>query len=490
MPSSTSGAANRRGLGPNNLVPARGPQPAAPIRRVRVTEAPQAAGSPLVSTLYALRGGALWDFIRRQPKSYLLTCLYLFMEYVRPQEMWSSIAGPPYSKFIIGFAVVAFIMEGRPFRWRLPETLLAVFSVVVLASSLVAFSPADSFANLSVFASWVIVYVLIANTADTEDRFLFFTLTFILYSAKMAEHGARAWAVNDFAFSNWGLNGAPGWFSNSGEFGIQMCMFIPIVIYFFRSLGHNWAPWKRYAFWAMPTAAVISIVGSSSRGALVGLAAGALWMLYRSRYKTRGFIGVVVLAVSVYWMLPQKQLDRLQSMGVDDTSLSRTTLWAHGREMIQEHPILGIGYFNWSPYSLLHYGSRLLPHNIFIQAGAELGYLGLAAFIALIVGTLVLNHRTRSLTKHLPDGERFMFHMADGLDAALFAYLTSGFFVTVLFYPFFWINLAMSAALANAASARVLSVPLDQPVSRRGGRMTRPTTRKRGAALVRGPNAG
>jgi putative inorganic carbon (HCO3(-)) transporter len=417
------------------------------------------------SRLYAVRARELWNFIKRQPKSFLFVCFYLFMEYVRPQQIWTSIAGPPYSKFIIGFAVVAFVLEGRPLRMKVPEIMLGVFTVIILASSFLAVSPAASFDNISVYLSWIVAYVLIANTADTEERFLVFTLSFILYSAKMAQHGVRSWASDGFAFRNWGINGAPGWFSNSGEFALQMCIFLPIVIYFSRSLGRDWPRWKRYVFWAMPGAAVISIVGSSSRGALVGLAAVAIWMLLKSRYKFRALIGIAVLAASVYWLLPQQQLERLQNMGGDETSVSRTTLWAHGREMLDEHPTLGIGYFNWSPYSRVHYGSDLLPHNIFVQAGAELGYVGLVAFVALIFLTFAINYRTRQLTKHLPEGERFMFEMAHGLDAALVAFLACGFFVTVLFYPFFWINLAMSVALYNAAAAA--GVPVTLPRGRR-----------------------
>jgi hypothetical protein len=88
-----------------------------------------------------------------------------------------------------------------------------------------------------------------------------------------------------------------------------------------------------------------------------------------------------------------------------------------------------------------------LPHNIFIEAGSELGYSGLVAFILLIIATFVINYRTRQLTRRHPGGNLFMFDMAHGLDGALIGYLASGFFVTVLYYPFFWINFAMTVAL-------------------------------------------
>jgi O-antigen ligase len=111
-----------------------------------------------------------------------------------------------------------------------------------------------------------------------------------------------------------------------------------------------------------------------------------------------------------------------------------------------------------------------LPHNIFIQAGAELGVTGLVAFIALVIVTLVINRRTRGLMKAQGESGRFMFEMAHGLDAALIGFLVSGFFVTVLFYPFFWINLAMSVALHNAALAASSSTG---PNSSRGRRPIR-----------------
>ena len=40
-------------------------------------------------------------------------------------------------------------------------------------------------------------------------------------------------------------------------------------------------------------------------------------------------------------------------------------------------------------------------------------------------------------------------NIAKGLDLALLAYLVTGFFVTVFYYPYFWINLGMTVSLNN-----------------------------------------
>ncbi len=85
-----------------------------------------------------------------------------------------------------------------------------------------------------------------------------------------------------------------------------------------------------------------------------------------------------------------------------------------------------------------------------MQAGSELGYTGLLVFGLLIFYTFVINARTRNLARQLPE-RGFLVGMAHGLDGALVGYLVSGFFVTVLYYPFFWVNLAMTVALHKAA---------------------------------------
>jgi O-antigen ligase len=104
------------------------------------------------------------------------------------------------------------------------------------------------------------------------------------------------------------------------------------------------------------------------------------------------------------------------------------------------------------------YGLRdqQLPHNIFIQCASELGYSGLLVFFLMILYTFINNSRTRNLVLRWDKEKkevksRFLYYMAHGLDGALVGYLASGFFVTVLYYPYFWINLAMTVSLNSIA---------------------------------------
>lgn len=425
---------------------------------------------PIERGLYSLSPRAIWMFLKQQPPSFWFVCIYLFFEYVRPQQIYTIIQGPPYARITIVLAFASFLLERRTFRFRAPELLLTAFSIIVLASSFTAFDPSASYDKILDFFPWILIYFLIANSVSTEKRFLVFMLSFLLYSFKMSLFGTRSWAQDGFAFRSWGTTGTPGYFQNSGEFGIQMCVFLPLIISFIAALEEQWPRWLRWAAWAVAATAVTGIVASSSRGSFIGLAAVVMWLLLKSRRKFRALLSALAVAGLVYAITPAQQKIRFQQVGEDETSVSRLTMWNQGLEMMRDHPILGIGYANWQKYDAIRYGGTgLLVHNTFIQAGSELGFTGLATFLALIACTFVINRRTRKLASHAPDRGRFIFYMAHGLDGALVGFIASGFFISALYYPFFWINFAMTVALHNAA-LNTLSETSPPAAARRGSR--------------------
>ena len=101
------------------------------------------------------------------------------------------------------------------------------------------------------------------------------------------------------------------------------------------------------------------------------------------------------------------------------------------------------------------------PHNIFIKVGAELGYTGLICFLLMIVFVFIINSRTRKVAKKLEN--RFFQYLSYGLDAGLVGYLVAGLFVTVVYYPFFWVQMAMTVALHSISINEFNSIKKDGP---------------------------
>lgn len=410
--------------------------------------------------LYAVRIRAIWAELKNERSPFLLLCFYLFLEYVRPQSIYPEIDVIPYALVTIVLTAIAYFMQGNLQKVQNVENKLFTFyAVTVLLSSIFAYSPAASLANLQVFLTWIIIYYLITHIINTERRFFIFFLSFLLYNFKMSQHGFISWASIGFQFRNWGVTGGPGWFHNSGEFGIELCIFLPLSIYFILSLKQYWGKLKLFFFALLPFTAVASIIATSSRGALVGSAAALLWMAGKGKAKVKSLLAISIISIAVYSFVPPEQYARLQSSGEDKTSVTRLVRWKAGAEMMNEYPFLGVGYGNWMTYysdfySRAHAG---LPHNIFFDAGAELGYTGLILFVFMILYVFVNNSRTRKLALALDN--KFIFYTAHGLDAALIGFLVSGSFVSVLYYPYFWIHLSFTVALNNIANQQFAKLP-------------------------------
>lgn len=404
------------------------------------------------NSLYTLEASNIWAYIKTQDILFWLINIYLFMEYVRPQTLYPALDILPYGKIILIMAFVILVFKKIPVPTNSANKLIVLFTLIVILSSVTAISPAVSFDKISDYLVWVLIYFLITTIVNSKERLLVFILCFLVYSFKMSQFSFKNWVVNGFGFSSWGTGGGPGWFHNSGEFGIQMCVFLPLSLCFVLALKEHWQNWKKILFFLFPVTALSSTISCSSRGALVGAGAVIFWLFLKSRYKIKGVFVLVLISVLVWYFIPPEQKTRFISAGDDKTSVKRTERWKKGLEMANRYPVLGVGYANWEVADRLDFGGNgALSHNIFIQCLSELGYIGLVAFLLLVLATFINNKKTREMSARLGSDSKFMYYMAHGFDAALIGYLASGFFVTVFYYPFFWINLSMTVALNNCA---------------------------------------
>src|SRR5690606_31335679 len=136
---------------------------------------------------------------------------------------------------------------------------------VAFLSGLFAYQPEISLKRHSDLTNWVIIYFAIVRIVNTRQRFFIFFLLYLLCNFKMSQHGFISWASRGFSFSGWGVTGAPGWFHNSGEFGIQLTIFTPLACAFILGLRQFWGRWTRLFFYLMPITAVGSTIATSAR---------------------------------------------------------------------------------------------------------------------------------------------------------------------------------------------------------------------------------
>ncbi len=169
---------------------------------------------------------------------------------------------------------------------------------------------------------------------------------------------------------------------------------------------------------------------SFSRGGWLGAAAAGLVMALFLPHRLRWGIGLVAAALAGGGLmigsgvLPASLIERLANVGdflnvvdvrgvnINDANFAiveRLAHWQAALEMIRAHPWLGVGWGNYvaryPDFSLINWPFHLgHAHNIYLHTWAEMGLLGLAAYLALWATVIALTVRTIRQTSGLQRG--------------------------------------------------------------------------------------
>jgi putative inorganic carbon (HCO3(-)) transporter len=406
--------------------------------------------------LYSLNPKVLWAQFKREHFAFWMICAYLILQYFDPLMIYHRLDFLPLDKITLCLALIALPLDPQR-RWVRDSTniWMTLFLLVIIAASALATYPSISWSHWFDFVGWYIIYFLIINTVTTPERYFIFVLIFLLANMKMSFYGARTWVQRGFGFSSWGLQGPPGFFENSSDFSSEMLMFAPVAFelaLFVKSYG------RRLAHWFLMLGAVtgaMSVLGASSRGSQLALTFQMSWIAIQRKLKLKILIAIVVVGALGYALLPAAEKARFRAAGTDNTSIQRLDYWKAGIHMIESHPVLGIGFFNFAPVYASHasdklwHGQAQLPHNIFIQVGTDAGLTGLAIFLMLIYRNLALTREVRRICARNKRVPAFAPSVARGLVITTWGFVVAGQFNTVTYYPFLWINLALAVSLAN-----------------------------------------
>ena len=413
--------------------------------------------------LLALKVGSIWLAFKQQSFAFWMVCAYLFFEYVRPHSIIPALDILPWAQTFLLLSIVGLLAD-RNHKWvKSPINVwMLLFFLIIIFSSVFAYDQAIAWKHLPDFYTWLIIYFVVINSVTNEQRLFIFLMIFVLASAKLAFFGARTWAFRGFGFTSWGLMGPPGFFQNSGELAIQMSIFFGLSVSIFTALKNKVKGLRYWFLFLCPIAAAMTIMGANSRGAQLALAVQLL-IIFKSKLSLKRVFWSLLVAILIYSFFPAQQLERFRSIGEDDTSQQRILYWENGLDMLHDHPMTGVGYFNYPLYYNTFYSQDLvgmrarkgaeLPHNIFVQVGAELGFFGLLIYVALILQGISINARQKKLLLSAGKAMHWAFHMAIGLNVGLVGFFIAGQFVSVVYYPFFWISLALSVALGNILSS-------------------------------------
>ena len=216
---------------------------------------------------------------------------------------------------------------------------------------------------------------------------------------------------------------------------------------------------------------VAGVVLTFSRGGLLSLGVAILAAPIVARHKgaTLAAGGLLLVCVVAYIgvLAPADARDRIIA---NDGGSGRTDIWKIGWRMVEDKPITGIGVGNFQSSSI-HYQIRpgaatvrtdladnpSVAHNSYLEIWAELGIVGLALFLGIVISALAA--AIKANRRFLRDGREDLAVIAGGVTVALISVLASDFFISEQSAKHLWLLIALCPALWAIARSGAGTTP-------------------------------
>jgi probable O-glycosylation ligase (exosortase A-associated) len=200
---------------------------------------------------------------------------------------------------------------------------------------------------------------------------------------------------------------------------------------------------------------VVAILGTHSRGALIGLAAMLLFLLLKSRKR---LIFVPVMALTVYLSLqimPRQWFERMetiQSYEQDASAGGRINAWWFAFNLAKDRPLVGGGFetFRASAFKIYAPDPEDVhdAHSIYFEVLGEHGFVGFVFFTAL--GLSVWRSCTFLRKTTITDPEIAMYgDLARMTQVSLVGYAAAGAFLGLAYFDLYY-NLVAAVVLAKS----------------------------------------
>jgi probable O-glycosylation ligase (exosortase A-associated) len=211
----------------------------------------------------------------------------------------------------------------------------------------------------------------------------------------------------------------------------------------------------------------VSALGSSSRGAMLGLLTVCLLWLSKVPGKQKvlaalaiGFFGVIALTI-----MPESWWDRMNSVKTydkDASAMGRINAWWCAFNLAKDR-LTGGGFEFNTPTAFALYAPDPndihAAHSIYFQVLGDHGFVGIGLFLLIAVSTWLLLAKIVKRTTNNPD---FLWanQMARFIQLSLAAYYVAGAFLSLAYYDLYWQLIAVSVVLNTLTKS---SVPLEKP---------------------------
>lgn len=407
---------------------------------------------------------------------------YTFISIIRPEQLtW----GNSSIKNVFAVAIISLFISCVVKREKLLLTikqplficfilLISGFYLSTLTSNFTVFSEQRGglyyLSQLPQIICFCICLYAVLSRLDSSQlqRYIVITLSFITFMG--------VWGIDQNLRGNIGVEGLFGYDRNAVT--SVFVMYLPIAFFFAKKQ-------KSYQ-------KLIGIIGmlvcfslvilTQSRAGFLGLTMVILFMFWCSRNKVLFLGWILILLLLGVIIAPDGYFDRFSTMQTKDitgnditdySSASRLLMWNVALKMIADHPVLGVGYLNFSKANKIYAASfegkvdqRLYnttfgfegqpglshTHNTFLNVLVEGGLVSAVPFYMMFL--MVLRNGMKLTTKYHARHDD-QLELLKLINCGIAGFLATAFFSNLILVDYFYWNLTISSFLSQRLEANL-----------------------------------
>ena len=363
----------------------------------------------------------------------------------------------------VAVAIIAWLIHKSTARAASLPSVAWLLGLWFLAGVLSLVHTVDMHASLRGLLKMVRAIGIILVAADclrTKPR-LQVLIVAVLIGASLVS--LDAFAQGAFGYDLWrhlpagdapgGLRRLTAGYGHANDLANNLISTLPVCLAV--ALGVLRVPYRRWA-WGLVAALGTILVLTFSRSGALGLGVGlVVFCIARHAWKTLGGLAIVAFVGWMHLPAPIREWVATQPSWIHVLAQPlRLEIWQAALNMIRAHPVFGVGVNTF----VLNYARYKLPtdtllsayaHNQYLHMAAELGLVGLSAFLWLLVRTFGV---WRRLLAHSDAEVRLI---AVGLGCSLVAFCTQGLLESALYAPrVVYVWLWIGALFGMAAGGR------------------------------------
>ena len=205
---------------------------------------------------------------------------------------------------------------------------------------------------------------------------------------------------------------------------------------------------------------IISVLGSKSRGAFVGIVMMTLFLVVKARHRFRLLAGIAVFAAVAIPIMPSsywERIDSIDSYNEDASAQGRINSWITAYR-IANVELTGGGFDYYGSWLYLEHAPNPLSvhsaHSVYFQALGEHGWIGLGLYLLIFVQLWFQCSKIAKIrsTFRVASEDQLLARM---LQVSLIGFMASGAFVNIGNWDMVFYLAIVIFALARQNEARI-----------------------------------